>query len=111
MDPTNVYEYLSASIDRALIVQFRDGDKYPIGKLDLCKSLDLGDEPIMVLFSDCLCRSKAREFARGSKKSNDNGLVWSSGPKVEPVGIVYGVEDIASIRDLDQNYNVYEAAT
>ena len=106
MKQADVYTFLSASRDLDLVVEFRDGDTYPVQKLSLS---NLDRQEISVQFKDCLRQSTAWEMALRTEPMEVVGVWWTSEPPIEPVGMTYTVDDIACITDARRGFNVYEA--
>ncbi len=104
MKQENLYLLLEISQVRDLIVTFMDGDSYYRKDLDLCPSLGEEEEPIVAFFSQALHKSKALEIALATKPLKKPGILWTSEPPVEPIGMRYTVEDIKRVFDNENSF-------
>lgn len=103
----NLYHFLEVSSARDLIVTFTDGDTYHGSDLDLCASLDGDDQPIVVYFAHTQGQSQALKHAQTTRPGQSPGIIWTSQPPIEPIGMRYTVEHIESVFDAEQNFCVY----
>jgi hypothetical protein len=93
-----------------LVIEFDDGDKYPVAALDLWGENPEGEYEISVQFEDCLGRSEAEAQAleAGSLKRSPPGIWWTSVTPNRPVGKLYTTRQIKSVFDNGAGYGVYE---
>ena len=109
MKPANIPHYLRSQVASAVIVEFDDGDRYPVAALDLQGENPDGEFEISVAFADCLGESRAYARAReAGSPQRCPGSWWMSDPPREPVGMQYALSQIRSIFDGAAGYFVYE---
>lgn len=106
----NIPHYLGGHRQDELVVEFDDGDKYPVAALDLTGKNPEGEFEITVWFKDCVGEStaEAQALAAGSLKHSPPGTWWSSGTPRQPVGMQYTTLRILTIYDNAAGYFVYE---
>jgi hypothetical protein len=90
-----------------LVVEFDDGDKYPVNALDLQGENDDGEFEICVNFANCLGKSMARVKALETGPRFPSSW-WTTGEQPEPVGMQYMLTQIASVYDNDAGYYVFQ---
>ncbi len=88
------------------IVTFSDGDSYKIDDLDIHGYFEDAFE-IYVPFERCLRSSAAMKEALESGYLQTQRVSWTSQKPFIPVGKTYLIQDIQSIFDQTENYDVY----
>jgi hypothetical protein len=91
------------------VVTFTDGDDYEIKDLDV-QGLHDGDFEIGVEFARCLGDSVARREALEAGHLKTQRVSWTSEQPSAPVGKTYLIQEIQSIFDRTENYEVYTKA-
>ncbi len=94
----------------ALVVEFDDGDRYPVAALDLIGENPDGEFEIGVEFADSVGRSHVEAAARaaGSLGRSPSGTAWTSTTPVEPVGFRYTGGRVRAIYDRLTGLPLYE---
>jgi hypothetical protein len=103
----SIPHYFRKRADGNVVIQFVDGDRYPLFRLDLWGENDEGEYEIIVKFEDCLGDSRTPVLAVGMGPERFPYCWWTSRPPREPVGMTYTLADIESIHDLDSDHCVY----
>jgi hypothetical protein len=93
-----------------LVIEFDDGDQYPVASLDLTGENPDGEVEISVRFEDCLGQSQAeaRALEAGSLQRSPPGTWWTSETPRRPIGMSYTTRQIRSVYDIEAGYAVYE---
>jgi hypothetical protein len=102
--------YIRSHRQDDLVVEFDDGDRYPVWALDMSGENPDGKYEISVWFKDCIGDSQAQTHAleAGTQKNSPPGTWWSSETPKRPVGMLYTTRRIKSIYDNAAGYRVYE---
>jgi hypothetical protein len=95
----NLPHFLERHRQADLVIEFDDGDRYPVSALDLTGENPDGEYEITVSFSDCLGGSvaEAHALAAGSPKHSPPGIWWTSDPPSKPVGKMYTPRQIRAV--------------
>ena len=88
------------------VVTFSDGDSYEIADLDIQGYFE-DDFEIRVAFDKCLRSSAAMQEAMESGYLQTQRVSWTSRKPFIPVAKTYLIQDIQSIFDRTENYDVY----
>jgi hypothetical protein len=88
------------------IVTFSDGDSYKIADLDIQGYFE-NDFEIRVEFDRCLRSSVAMQEALESGYLRTERVGWTSQKPFVPVAKTYLIQDIQSIFDQTENYDVF----
>jgi hypothetical protein len=107
----NLPYYLRRHRQDDLVVQFDDGDRYPVWALDMTGENPEGEHEITVWFRDCIGTSNAQNLAleAGSLKGSPPGTWWSSELPKRPVGMLYPLLRIKSVYDNVASHYIYES--
>jgi hypothetical protein len=110
MQPENLPYFLRECRDRDLIVEFEDGDRYPIAALDIWRLADEeGPAEIYVSFDDCLVPSQAyAQAGEAGPKKKQPDIWWTSTRPQRPVARTYSPDDVRRVYDEEGGYTVYE---
>jgi len=103
----SVPHYLRKRSGGNVVVAFTGGDRYPLFRLDVWGENDEGEFEINARFEDCLEDSNTRAQAIALGQQEGPPCWWTTRPPVEPVGMLYTVEDIEVILDLDADKVIY----
>jgi hypothetical protein len=88
------------------VVTFVDGDSYKIADLDIQGYYE-DDFEICASFADCLRSPVAMHEALASGRLQTQRVSWTSGKASAPIGKTYLIQEIQSIFDRTENYDVY----
>ena len=91
-----------------MVVEFDDGDRYPVATLDLQGENQDGKFEIYAAFQNCLGKSHAyaRALEAGSPEQF-HGSWWSSDKPRQPVGMQYTLDRIKSVYNNEAGYYLH----